>query len=230
MERVYSRHVGEKFNEDGSARLFPGNTVLCPVTPASDTMEILKQFHAAILQELWHRYYAMLPPSSFHMTVFDLVCDQVRKPENWTTLLPLDAPLEAVDAFVQQQWQSAPSAPQPSVVVGRLEIGDYITLRLRPLNDPANQLLRQYRDTLSAVFGIRQPNHTEYFFHLTYAYGITALDEREKEIIADFVQHWEPLLQQQLAVLELLPPQLCFFQDMTHFAATRASAQQKVQN
>ena len=226
--KTYSKHVDEKFNADGSAHQFPGNTVLCDVVPESDTMALLKQFYVAILQQPWVTNYAMLPPSSYHMTVFDLVCEDVRKTDAWTSLLPLDAPLEAVDAMALDRWQAAPKPPQPNVMLGWLEIGDYITLRLKPKDATSNKVLRDYRDALSVLFGIRHPNHESYFFHLTYAYGITSLDDEEKEAIAQFVEEWTPVLEEGLSSLELELPTLRFFADMTHFASSRDAALQNV--
>jgi hypothetical protein len=228
MEKTYSKHVGEKFDQDGNARLFPGNTVLCHVTPKSETMKLLLRFHSAILQQDWHKNYAMLPPSSFHMTVFDLVCDQVRKPEAWTSRLALDAPFTAVDAMTLENWQSAPAPPTIHVQLDYLDIGDYITLRLKPKDVHSNNLLREYRNSLSELFGIRHSNHESYFFHLTYAYGIKSLDEVEKEAIQVFVGEWMPVLQKGLSSIELEPPALCFFADMTHFAPSREEALQNV--
>ncbi len=227
-EKTYSKHVGEKFTPDGSARLFPGNTVLCHVAPDSETMKLLKRFQQAILAQPWVMNYAMLPPSSYHMTLFDLVCDQVRKPENWTSLLPLDASLEAVDAMVMERWLGAPEPPQSKVMLDTLEIGDYITLRLKPVDEASNQALRNYRDALSEVFGVRHPNHESYFFHLTYAYGITSLYQEETQMIAKFVEEWTPKLAKELTLLELEKPSLRFFADMTHFAPTRATAKDNV--
>jgi hypothetical protein len=227
-EKTYSKHVGEKFNPDGSARLFPGNTILCHVAPDSATMASLQQFYKAILKEPWVTNYAMLPPSSYHMTVFDLVCDQVRKRENWTSLLPIDSPMEVVDAMVMEHWLDAPEPPQPKVMLDSLEIGDYITMRLKPKDEASDRQLRDYRDALSILFGIRHPNHESYFFHLTYAYGITSLEPSEKAAIAKFVEAWEPLLKKDLSMLALEPPVLRFFADMTHFTPTRAGAYQNV--
>ena len=228
MAKTYSQHVGEKFNPDGSACFFPGNTVLCPVVRQSQTFQVLSLFHNAILQQAWHRNFAMLPPSSYHMTVFDLVCDQVRKRGNWSSRLPLDAPLAVVDDFMVAQWKSAPPPPKPKMLLESLEIGAYITLRLKPINDRQNIALREYRNVLSQRFGVRHPNHDSYFFHLTFAYGITSLDADERVQIAAFVEKWEPQLRDQLSVLALQPPQLCFFADMTHFAPSRGEARQAV--
>ena len=229
MQKTYSRHVGEKFNPDGSARAFPGNTVICPVAPMSNTMQIITALHDDILDQVWHENYAILPPSSYHMTVFELVCDQVRKAEAWTTLCALDAPLEEVDAMMLSRWQEAPPAPLPSMRFDQLLIGDYITLRLAPKDEASNRMIRDYRDKLSTVFGFRQPQHDSYGFHISLAYRITALDEQEETAIAVFVQDWIPRLTRSLAHIELAPPQLTFFADMTNFAPTRASARQNVQ-
>lgn len=228
MRRRFTPHVGEKFQEDGEARPFAGSSVICLVPGNSESMRALLRLRDEIDSQPWCSRFAMLPPSSYHMTLFDLVCDQVRTPEHWTTALPLEAPLAEVDAFMEERWSDLPPAPMPDVRFTSLTIGDYITLQLAPENSQAELQLRTYRDLLAEVFGIRQPDHDTYAFHITLAYAITRLTRRENKQAQITCDAWNRKLSGLLQSPELLPPRLTFFADMTHFAPSREQARRNV--
>jgi hypothetical protein len=228
MRQRYTKHVGEKFHEDAKARAFAGSSIICLVPANSDSMRVLQRLHDDIDSQPWHTRFAMLPPSSYHMTLFDLVCDQVRTPEYWTSALPLDAPLAEVDAFMEECWSDLPPAPMPAVRVDSLTIGDYITIHLLPENSQAELQLRTYRNLLAEVFGIRHPGHDTYAFHITLAYAITRLTGRELKQAQSACEAWNVALVRQMEAPELLPPRLTFFADMTHFAPSRELARRNV--
>ena len=93
----YAPAVGNKFYEDGTVRQFPGNTIICFADPQSQAFQEAEWAQQQLLRESYADKFAILPPSSFHMTVLDLICDQVRETEKWSSHLSLDAPLEEVD-------------------------------------------------------------------------------------------------------------------------------------
>ena len=190
MRQRYTKHVGEKFHEDGKARAFAGNSIICLVPGNSDSMRTLLRLRDQIDSQPWRTRFAMLPPSSYHMTLFDLVCDQVRTPEHWTSALPLDAPLAKVDAFMEERWSDLPPAPTPAMRFSSLTVGDYITIQLVPENSQAELQLRTYRNLLAEVFGIRHPGHETYAFHITLAYAVTRLTRREQKQAQIVCEAW----------------------------------------
>lgn len=227
MDR-YTRHVGVKFHEDRSARVFPGNTIICPVAAPSQSMQVLKQIYDDLQQQPWAGKFALLPPSSYHMTLFEGVCDQVRDAEHWVRGLPLDAPLAVVDDYLSRQWQTLPEFSAPDMRFKRLEYGEFITILLEPVNETVEQKLRQARDVLAEALQIRFPGHETYRFHLSLAYGIIPINVDDRKQMDRWVERWEPVLRDALNPVELLPPALCFFEDMTHFAPSRAQARRQV--
>ena len=228
MMSEFTKHVNNKFHKDGKAREFLGNTVICPVPSHSPTMETLLKLRAAVLEEPWHKKMAMLPPSSYHMTVFELVCDQVRDAAHWTSLLPLDATMEETDERFSQIWETLPAPPKFSICFDYLDIKDYITMRLKPSDNEANQIIRNYRDQLSKAFGLRSPNHESYFFHISMAYAVRRLTNEDLERAAGFVSDWKEKLEESLSTIDLQPARLTFFNDMTHFAKKRGEARWNV--
>ena len=218
----YTPSVGEKFNEDGSAKRFPGNTVVCMVPPDSDTYKAL-----AVARDILRRglgeagRYAWLPESSYHMTVFDCVCDQERRVEKWTSNLPLDAPLDKVDAVLKEKW-GALAKPAPfRMKFERVAVGQFITARLAPETKDEEARLRSFRDRLSREFGIRHPTHERYFFHITFAYGIVELENEDGAAVAKAKADADAHLKASFGVFPAASPILAFFNDMLSFPTDR---------
>ncbi|MCD4752960.1 MAG: DUF1868 domain-containing protein [Anaerolineaceae bacterium] len=228
MMSEFTKHVNNKFHKDGKAREFLGNTVICHIPSSSPTMKMLLELREAVLQEPWHQKMAMLPPSSYHMTVFELVCDQVRDAVHWTNLLPLESTMEETDERFSQIWETLPAPPEFSISFDYLDIKDYITMRLKPSDEEANQIIRDYRNQLSEAFGLRQSNHESYFFHISMSYAVWRLTNEDLEEAAGFVSDWKEKLEEYLSTIDLQPTCLTFFNDMTHFANKRREAQWNV--
>jgi len=224
----FTQHVNFKFHEDGRAREFIGNTVISLVPEASKTMQVLKELRQAVLQTNWCSKMAILPPSSYHMTVFDLVCDQVRDASHWSSLRSSDAPMGEMDAAFEAVWKKLPAPSVFSMAFDYLDIGGYITVRLKPVDAAANQVIRNYRDALSDAFGVRQPNHDSYFFHISLAYAVRKMSETDLEAAAGLIASWKDRLETELSQIDLLPANLVFFDDMSNYAPKRSEAKRNV--
>ena len=90
----YPRGVSSKFGVDGKVQHFPGNTIISHLSPSSDLYASMLVLHEKLLQSNLSSVITLLPPSSWHMTVFEGICDEVRKPGFWPSDLAVDAPLE----------------------------------------------------------------------------------------------------------------------------------------
>lgn len=217
----YTPSVGQKFNPDGSTKEFPGNTVICHVPQFSATLDLLLRVRREAETQPWAKKYSFLPPSSYHMTVFDGVCDQVREAENWTTQLPLDAPLEQVDELLRTAWPNLPKPAGFTMQYRSFYAHGYIGMFIRPTTPEVEREIRGFRDQLSTAFGIRHPNHAEYAFHITLAYGIEVLTPTEDALVTAFEAQMHRDLQNSFGVLHLKTPELTFFADMACFAPIR---------
>ena len=80
---TFPKGVGSKFFPDGQVRAYPGNTVLCHVAGIPPLIERLDKLYGRLLDAEVAQIYTLLPPSSWHMTVFDGVCDGNRNGERW---------------------------------------------------------------------------------------------------------------------------------------------------
>jgi hypothetical protein len=212
---LYTREVGRKFNVDGSPRSFPGNTIICFIAPDSPIGLAASAFQDA-LREAFGSAFALLPPSSFHMTVMELLCDQVRRADRWSDQLALGAPLAATDAFFLQRVPPIPAPTGLTMRVDGLFAEENLMLTLQPIGAAA-AALAGYRAAVAAATGVRFPDHDSYGFHISLAYRLHRLDAAAGAALAALCSAWEPRLIAAGATVALPPPALTFFDDMTRF-------------
>jgi len=217
-EIQYAPAVGEKFYEDGSVRQFAGNTVICFADPESEAYQSAEWVQGQILSESYADKFTMLPPSSFHMTVFELLCDQIRTPDLWSSKLALDTPLIETDDFFIEVLEQVPRPDNFKVKFSGLHLGrSGLMFGLEPINDEMNRLMRGYRDRLAEVTGVRQPHHDDYGFHLSLAYRIIETTDAEEAQLEQLAQRIDARLNETFDVFDTGQPQLTFFDDMFAF-------------
>jgi hypothetical protein len=221
MSAEYTFHVGEKFHPDGRPRSYPGSTVICPLDPASPIYRAGVELQAELAALPFGHKFALLPPASFHMTVFSLICDQQRVRELWSSRLPLDAPLEETDRFFIEAV--TPVTPPPGLRMALTFIGGWgMSFRLCPADETTYFALKNYRELLSRATGVRYPDHDSYEFHITLAYSLQWLDEDEAAAYLDFRTRRGDHLRRQIDVVALEAPALTFFEDMFAFVPAAA--------
>jgi hypothetical protein len=213
----YTREVGRKFHPDGTPRRFPGNTIICFVEPDSPLGAVAQAFQQALgAVPLGHKF-ALLPPPSFHMTVMELLCDEVRTPERWSPLLPLDAPLAATDAFFLERVPPITAPSHRTVRVTGIAHLNHLWLTLEPADEATAAALHAYRNAVAGATQVRFPDHDRYQFHLSLAYRLIELDAGEEEALAALANTWQPRLRAAGASIALPPPVLTGFDDMFRF-------------
>lgn len=218
----YTGNVGTKFNQDGSVRAFPGNTVICMVNPGSATYKALLAARKIVENGLGDvGRFSYLPELSYHMTVFDCVCDRERRIEDWTSHLSLDAPLGQVDAMLKERYSRITTPAPFKMKYGRLAVGRWITVMLSPATPAEEARLRGFRDELSGLFCIHQPGHETYPFHITLAYGIVEIGKADAPTIEKTRAKADAYLQKHFGVFDAGSPALTFFNDMFVFPTTR---------
>lgn len=225
----FTRNVGVKFHEDGTARAFPGNTVICHLPKDSPQFKYLIEFQNQLKASPFASHYAFLPPSSFHMTVFEGVLEERRKPSVWTNKLPTNAPLDEVDKLFMHEWQQIPKPDHFQVRPSVFYTFGTIGFRYQPIDDAMNKKMRDFRDLLADRFGLRFGNHKLYSFHTTLGYQILNYSFIEFLRASIWMRKMNKELIKKYGILTTNAPELCFFTDMTCFAPSRAEAKQNVQ-
>jgi hypothetical protein len=162
----YPRWIGHKFSSEGCALHYPGNTVLVHLPAASPFRKRLQDLHNILENHELASAFALLPPSSWHMTVYEGVTDRIRLRQSWPSNLALDSSLAVCHAnFANQlaefEHRLGPKGVGEMEVVGFEPIEDGIGLTLRATGGQEGPL-RDLRDRLAARLGMHHPSHDIY--------------------------------------------------------------------
>ena len=211
--------TGSKFNADGSARSFPGNTIISPVPADSAFWRALTDGHDLLRQGKFSSCLALLPPSSYHMTFFPGVVDAVRDPYHWPKDLPLDAPLTECTRLFEEKLRSFDLGCNPPFRFFARSFqwkAAAPAFQLAPVDAAENKKLRDLRDRLARRLELKKPDHDKYGFHVTTAYLVRRMTPSQAQAFASTAD--ECLLRVRKAgLLELDAPDFCTFQNLFGF-------------
>jgi hypothetical protein len=213
----YTSEVGRKFNADGSAHPFPGNTVVCMAYPHQAAYQLAIAVQKRLRALPCADKYTFLPPDSLHMTVIELLCATIRTPERWSRHLPLDAPLEATDHFFIGALSTVRAPVSFTMAYAGLAQWPGIVITLQSADDQTASLVKAYRDAVAGASGVRLPNHEQYTFHITLSYLLAELEAEEQELVATCLAEADTLLRETFGTFETGSPTLSFFDDMWRF-------------
>jgi hypothetical protein len=211
--------VGVKFEADGSARRFPGNTIIRHVDPGSALMAALTMAHEEFRRVDDGRRLALLPPSSYHMTIFEGVCDQVRTAARWPVDTPADLALDELTARFRAtlaELRHGCALPFRLRAVPPIAKWGPLVLALEPADDAENRKLRGLRNRLADALRLRTPDHEDYAFHITLAYAVDWPDEALDAALREAYARLADQANQDGGV-SFGAPEFCVFDDMTEF-------------
>jgi hypothetical protein len=211
---------GRKFSATGVAQRFPGNTILCHLNRPGRQFDSLRQVVDVLRASTGDDNITWLPPSSYHMTVFDGSLDSKRQSGDWPDGVPLTASLDDCSKFIVDRLRSFDLGFEPPIrmVADEQLLGPTQTcFPLRPIDKSENRRMRDLRDRLAKALGIHHQNHDDYVFHISFGYYIRAFGESAQEAYS--VRRREAIagLRRMLPVIELSAPEFCRFDDMTSF-------------
>jgi hypothetical protein len=214
----HTRAVGRKFHSDGSVRVFPGNTVICFVDSRVHASVYAACLRArdALMGMSCGAKLAFLPPESYHMTVFGLLCDEDRAPRSWSRLIPRDASIDEADRFMLTAFAGLKTPPPFRMRYAGMQ-EPTSAIELEPADLETERSLRGYRDAISRATGVRAADHDTYRFHISLAYKLAVLDEPEASEVAAAYAAIDTYMKGAFGVFETAPPQLTFFEDMFEF-------------
>jgi hypothetical protein len=198
-------------------RPFPGNTIICHLPADSEFRASLETLYDALAQSEFAIFLALLPPASWHMTIFEGVCDQVREPGLWPLDLPLDATLAECNNLFDRKlvhFDLDCELPLRVRLSGIRPLRNGIALRLVPAQAAIETELRGLRDRLSRLLNIRHPHHETYEFHLSIAYAHRFLSATQQEELMRLIENVLPFANAEII---LGAPEFCVFNDMFAF-------------
>lgn len=222
LDLKFGSSIGRKFNADGSVRHFPGNTMVCILDHSSEVFRRART-ERNLLGDICGKKIALLPDESLHMTAIEGVCDQVRRPELWTSRLPLDAALEAVDDLFEESWKSIPKLGPVDMIFDHLWLEFGCAIALRPATVRDEWRIRSWRDRVSDAMGLHFPNHEDYMFHISLAYGIEMPNEEVMAELEEEKERFDRAYHDHSFTFTVPEPSLTFFEDMFFFNTHRIS-------
>lgn len=211
-----------KFFPDGKVRPFAGNTVICHVPHQSRFRDEAAALHDALQRSSFAGKLGILPPESYHMTIYSGANDQARARSSWPGGVPLEASIEECSRVLKTRMQAVQLAgPFPLRVridaPATLAYGRASTLRMMGADPASERVLRTVRDRLAEAYQYRSKDHDAYAFHITIAYTMA-------DLTADEMKQYRALLRQavdrlvaETPVLELGLPEYCTFPNMYRF-------------
>lgn len=212
---------GGKFYPTGQVREWPGNTIICPIEPDTGLHDVLRRVQEAAMVEPVMRKFTILPTSSLHMTLFEGVDLDHRRPPYWPSTVAPDTSLSILNHWFADRLQGFHTGggrfvmkPDPTALSP--DIRDF-SLRLLPATPQEEQHLRDVRDQLSALLQIRAPNHSAYRFHITLGYLIEGLSADEARTVHQRFKNWFGQIAAAAPEFVIGPPVFCTFRDMFAF-------------
>ena len=208
------RHLGSRFDAAGNFLPQPGNTVVRQVVPGSKTETALARVRDALVQLPFGDCFAYTPAKSWHMTVFEGVMDDRRKPDLWPAKISYEATMDDTTELFLERLTGLPPLPSFNMKVERVTP---LGLTLTGATSEDERIVRKIRDQLAKPFGYRSPTHDTYRFHITLAYVKAWLPAGATETYLPELGRLTEAFAAEVEILELAPPALCTFEDMTWF-------------
>ncbi|MBV1831689.1 DUF1868 domain-containing protein [Komagataeibacter sp. AV436] len=208
-----------KFHPDGRPRSFPGNTVICHLPPDGAFFHAMLDLHHQMGQFDFAAKIALLPPSSYHMTVFDGLNNTRRARPTWPRDLARDTPMPQCNAWVGDRLRvfpgrlAAPLRMRPAYP-DPLRDRQGCRIRLEAVDRAGATALRRFRHGLAAHLGMHDAWLDRYVFHTTIGYRIRAFTAREAHEYTDAMVRFQGRMAARLPEIDLGPPEFCLFDDM----------------
>ena len=211
--------VGEfkKFLPNGDPLLFPGNTFLCHL-PKGEFWRFARYVQTQTDITSFAHKFALLPPSSFHMTVYEGICDQVRRQDNWVEGLPLDAPLYQITEYFSSRVSKLPKANSIRMKVVKCTLKGGIMFHVVPFDEETKTYLKNFRNCMQNEMKMKNLNADKYEFHISLAYNLITLTSEEKEELQVILDRINKMIQERDFMIEFGAVEFCYFNDMFHFA------------
>jgi len=204
-----------KFDNDGNPLHWPGCTIICPIKQSSLVSSLLSEVQENFKEIAPKKKYTFLPQSSFHMTLFDCCNVSTFKTSFWPINIQETENYLEVANILSDRLKNY-QFPSPLTVKLNKFFGGFSTL-LTPYSYKDEETLRNCRDDLSNLLGIKFENHLRYTFHITLAYLLEPLTLEEVSRLIDLEKKMNKKFKNEIPLIYLSQPEICVFNDMYKF-------------
>lgn len=221
----YPPDVGRKFSADGRVLPFAGNTVICHLPQQGENaaaFDAMLDIYRDMPAHDFSRKIALLPPSSYHMTVFGGANDRPRMRGSWPADLPFDMPIDECDRALAERLKRADLHVALPIRM-RIDLdqhpinGKALIFLLQPADDGERAKLAKLREQLGDVFKIQAPDAAAYRFHISLGYALAWFSANEMRELEHAWARWVREIAEKSQVITLGAPEYCTFKDMYSF-------------
>ena len=205
---------GGKFHTDGTVQHWPGNTFICHVDPASRAHTALRAIQEEIKMSRFQRFYTFLPPSSFHMTIFQGLSSTTEMHGAMPRGMR-DAPRDDRTRILLDRASALDLPARHQARMVDLFAGKSVTMT--GADQAEEDALRKTRCKLSEATGIEERDFDAYVFHITLAYLVEWVTQDTAEEIADFSRDLTERFRDEVGTISFGPVELCNFDTMHAF-------------
>ncbi len=204
-----------KFDNDGNPLHWPGCTIICPIQENSLVSSLLAEVQENFKEIAQNRKYTFLPQSSFHMTLFDCCNVSTFKTSYWPDSIQDTQNYLEIANILSDRLKNYQFPNSLAVRLNKF-FGGFSTL-LTPYSSKDEEILRNCRDDLSNLLGIKFENHLRYTFHITLAYILEPLTLEEVSRLINLEKKMNKKFKNEIPLINLPQPEICVFNDMYKF-------------
>ena len=204
-----------KFDNDGNPLHWPGCTIICPIQENSLVSSLLAEVQENFKEIAPKRKYTFLPQSSFHMTLFDCCNVSTFKTSYWPDSIQDTQNYLEIANILSDRLKNYQFPNSLAVRLNKF-FGGFSTL-LTPYSSKDEEILRNCRDDLSNLLGIKFENHLRYTFHITLAYILEPLTLEEVSRLINLEKKMNKKFKNEIPLINLPQPEICVFNDMYKF-------------
>ena len=204
-----------KFDNKGNPLPFPGCTVICNIPLNTYLSEQIISLQKKIENFNPNKTYFYLPPSSFHMTLFDCCNFNTKNTNYWPSNIDPDIDYKDIAIELNKRIQNY-IFPEEFNLKLKMFFGGY-SIILEPYSEKDEKILRNCRDELSSLLKIKFENHQRYTFHITLAYILRELNQIEIKNLIEFNKKLSLEFKKKFPKITFTKPEMCTFEDMLEF-------------
>ena len=222
LEGYTLKGAENKFDDRGNPLPFPGCTIICNIPLNTNLSDQIISLQKNIENFNPEKTYFYLPPSSFHMTLFDCCNFNTKNTNYWPSGIDPDTDYKDIAVELNKRIQNY-IFPKEFNLKFKMLFGGY-SIILEPYSEKDEKILRNCRDELSSLLKIKFENHQRYNFHITLAYILRELNQIEIKNLIEFNKNLSLDFSKKFPKITFTKPEMCTFENMLEFKTINPSS------
>ena len=215
LEGYSLKETESKFNSEGKPSYFPGCTIICKISENSDLFNEISSLQSKYKDFNPDDAYTYLPTSSFHMTLFDCCNVNTVNTSSWPNNILVKDNYKEIALELNEKIKDFIFPDKFNLKLKKI-FGGYCMI-LEGETEKDKKILRDCRNKLSELSGIKFANHETYCFHITLAYVLRELNDQEVKKLFTINDQLCKEFINKFPTIEIQKPELCIFENMYHF-------------